>query len=130
MKPTLLISQKIATEFEPRLTEILGSAHRPLEILPFTPDLRVTPAELESIEAGYYSRDVWEGTVKNALSPAAGAFWDLVERAPNLKWLAVYSAGTDQERYHIAMRRGVRLTNRSEERRVGKECRSRWSPYH
>ena len=23
-----------------------------------------------------------------------------------------------------------RLLNRSEERRVGKECRSRWSPYH
>ena len=22
------------------------------------------------------------------------------------------------------------LTERSEERRVGKECRSRWSPYH
>ena len=22
------------------------------------------------------------------------------------------------------------LVNRSEERRVGKECRSRWSPYH
>jgi len=22
------------------------------------------------------------------------------------------------------------FTNRSEERRVGKECRSRWSPYH
>src|SRR2546430_4450313 len=25
---------------------------------------------------------------------------------------------------------GVLLTMRSEERRVGKECRSRWSPYH
>ena len=24
----------------------------------------------------------------------------------------------------------VLVTNRSEERRVGKECRSRWSPYH
>ena len=24
----------------------------------------------------------------------------------------------------------VRLRERSEERRVGKECRSRWSPYH
>jgi len=23
-----------------------------------------------------------------------------------------------------------RITGRSEERRVGKECRSRWSPYH
>ena len=25
---------------------------------------------------------------------------------------------------------GVNKTPRSEERRVGKECRSRWSPYH
>ena len=25
---------------------------------------------------------------------------------------------------------GERLYERSEERRVGKECRSRWSPYH
>ena len=25
---------------------------------------------------------------------------------------------------------GLILTTRSEERRVGKECRSRWSPYH
>ena len=24
----------------------------------------------------------------------------------------------------------VHITTRSEERRVGKECRSRWSPYH
>ena len=24
----------------------------------------------------------------------------------------------------------VRVLTRSEERRVGKECRSRWSPYH
>jgi len=27
-------------------------------------------------------------------------------------------------------RRGYRQVARSEERRVGKECRSRWSPYH
>ena len=25
---------------------------------------------------------------------------------------------------------GLRKPSRSEERRVGKECRSRWSPYH
>src|SRR5579859_4920811 len=28
------------------------------------------------------------------------------------------------------MRRGEIVLGRSEERRVGKECRSRWSPYH
>ena len=27
-------------------------------------------------------------------------------------------------------RQGIRCFSRSEERRVGKECRSRWSPYH
>ena len=26
--------------------------------------------------------------------------------------------------------KSVKVTDRSEERRVGKECRSRWSPYH
>ena len=30
-------------------------------------------------------------------------------------------------RYNLT---SVRMANRSEERRVGKECRSRWSPYH
>ena len=29
-----------------------------------------------------------------------------------------------------ALRHGLAVFQRSEERRVGKECRSRWSPYH
>src|SRR5574341_1477776 len=42
----------------------------------------------------------------------------------------------DQTREFTAIRQGVidlaigSTINRSEERRVGKECRSRWSPYH
>ena len=31
---------------------------------------------------------------------------------------------------HLALVRRARELARSEERRVGKECRSRWSPYH
>jgi len=30
----------------------------------------------------------------------------------------------------ISEKIGDRIASRSEERRVGKECRSRWSPYH
>ena len=30
----------------------------------------------------------------------------------------------------IRREKGIALRYRSEERRVGKECRSRWSPYH
>ena len=38
--------------------------------------------------------------------------------------------GLDIEK--VAMLTGMvdKLVQRSEERRVGKECRSRWSPYH
>ena len=32
--------------------------------------------------------------------------------------------------FHEFMREAHDLIHRSEERRVGKECRSRWSPYH
>ena len=31
---------------------------------------------------------------------------------------------------HVVAVSQTRLSGRSEERRVGKECRSRWSPYH
>lgn len=110
MKPTLLISRKVIADFGPRLNEILTSAPRPLELLPFTPDLQLAAADIDNIEAAYYSRDVWEGTEKSALSPAAQAFWNIIDRTRNIKWIAVYSAGTDQKRYQDAMKRGMRLT--------------------
>ena len=49
-----------------------------------------------------------------------------------LKWLE----GTDffrapaSTKFHGACEQGLVMHSRSEERRVGKECRSRWSPYH
>ena len=36
-------------------------------------------------------------------------------------------SGTEYTTGHVLM---VVIDGRSEERRVGKECRSRWSPYH
>ena len=42
-----------------------------------------------------------------------------------------YDGDTPQDaRRTIRSRANLVLSNRSEERRVGKECRSRWSPYH
>src|SRR4051812_49713893 len=46
----------------------------------------------------------------------------------------VASSGPSQRRYWVLsfhqLSAGSRTHSRSEERRVGKECRSRWSPYH
>ncbi len=110
MQSTLLISHKVVAEFGPRLHAILDAAPRQIEILPFTRDLEAAPARLDGIGAAYYSRDIWEGTSKSTVSPAAAAFWKIAGQAPNLKWLAVFSSGTDQPQYQAQMQRGVRLT--------------------
>ena len=48
---------------------------------------------------------------------------DSVSRFHRLKGDATFFlTGTDEH--------GDKIVQRSEERRVGKECRSRWSPYH
>ena len=60
--------------------------------------------------------------------------WD---RPANLAWLVVF-LGLQVLRVWVIASLGERWTTRiivlpgarSEERRVGKECRSRWSPYH
>ena len=47
--------------------------------------------------------------------------------------LNMVGAGPTHEMQRLAVeksRLGIPLLIRSEERRVGKECRSRWSPYH
>ena len=36
----------------------------------------------------------------------------------------------DGDKIKVAIRKSAERAMRSEERRVGKECRSRWSPYH
>ena len=46
--------------------------------------------------------------------------------AKNIKLIHSFSGSLNFKNTYIA----VFSVNRSEERRVGKECRSRWSPYH
>lgn len=107
---SILVSQKVLQEFAPRIDAILKSAPAGTEVLPFRPDRAATDAQIASITGAYYSRDVWEGTTKTTLSPAARAFWPIVDRAPNLEWLSVFSSGTDHPQYQPHMQRGVRLT--------------------
>ena len=57
---------------------------------------------------------------------------ELVDEAPRDAWV-VARDGLDQQALNELLvdygRAGLDV-DRSEERRVGKECRSRWSPYH
>ena len=64
-----------------------------------------------------------ESDIQNALSTLGIAV--VIEPPLPLAWSKTFilKAETVESEIHI-------LENRSEERRVGKECRSRWSPYH
>ena len=61
------------------------------------------------------------------------AAYELTERDASLR-IAVIEAGHSLEKRHCPIDGDKVKTcikcKRSEERRVGKECRSRWSPYH
>ena len=83
-----------------------------------------------------YTRGVLTGTVEGrlGLTPYARwagrlGLWPLIAWCglvlawrERLRWARRASAASERSRADIA--------SRSEERRVGKECRSRWSPYH
>ena len=47
-----------------------------------------------------------------------------------LKWLTALTVDPEAKRRMLGLAQKVETEVRSEERRVGKECRSRWSPYH
>src|SRR5436853_5164982 len=48
---------------------------------------------------------------------------------PPHRWFAMTRLDENRARAQLAHKAGVEITRRSEERRVGKESRSRWAPY-
>src|SRR2546422_3645647 len=91
------------------------------------------PAELPRLQT-LYERGVANGVPVEMIEP--GQLREIEPHASALR--AIRSPSTaivDYKEVCAAMTRelsarGVTIETRSEERRVGKECRSRWSPYH
>src|SRR2546430_17597147 len=75
-----------------------------------------------------------ERTLEVVYSRRQGRETHWIVRLPDGSCAQIPSAWTDHPRGVVPLERlraGGRATpERSEERRVGKECRSRWSPYH
>jgi D-2-hydroxyacid dehydrogenase (NADP+) len=110
---SLLISRELAEGHADELGRILSTAPRPLSLLPFEVGARYTPGQIASIEAAFYSRDIWEGRTEKHGSPEARAFWSLVDGAPALRWLQLVSVGLDHPCYQPSLRRGIRITTAS-----------------
>src|SRR2546426_1211069 len=70
--------------------------------------------------AGHFAKMVHNG-IEYAMMQAYAEGWELLEAVDSV---------TDVREVFRSWRQGTVIRSRSEERRVGKECRSRWSPYH
>ena len=94
------------------------------------PDTRrdMYDAYAELVEAsGARQVDLGEAEALLWADPASStAFPAAIAAAPNVTWIQLPYAGVETFVKYLDNDH----TWRSEERRVGKECRSRWSPYH
>lgn len=110
MSASLLISRHIAETYQEVLADILARAPRRFGLLHYEPGAHYSAEQIASIEATFYSRDIWEGTQGKHRSPEAQAYWSLVDAAPNLRWLQLVSAGLDHPAYQPSKQRGIRIS--------------------
>ena len=86
---------------------------------------RTIPSPDDDDEAIHQNLEAWD-SMAFLHAQGAGAEFYRIEQ-----WLAGESKIAPWELEEVGSVKGKSLLHmRSEERRVGKECRSRWSPYH
>ena len=96
-----------------------------LQSLVADPTQRLSQLALLSTEERFQILNEWNQT--STEYPHVQSIHELFEaQAKRTPEVVALSFGTEQVSYRELNERA----NRSEERRVGKECRSRWSPYH
>ena len=98
----------------------------------FAPDADTQTVAVESIPDGWMGLDIGPDSIKAfqaALADCKSVIWN---GPMGVFEFDAFAAGTTGIATTLAelTPKGVTTIIRSEERRVGKECRSRWSPYH
>src|SRR3712207_9554586 len=95
----------------------------------FVPAVRLARQLIEAGEIGEITH--FRGAYLQEWGPAVEEAWRFDKAAAGSGALGDLGAHViDLARYLVGEIESVAATARSEERRVGKECRSRWSPLH
>ena len=104
-------------------------------VLAITEEGKVVLVRQWRYAAGIATIELPAGKLDAGEDPAECALRELAEETPyttnSVKLISSFytAIGFCDEKMYLYKAEGVRA-ERSEERRVGKECRSRWSPYH
>ena len=104
------------------INALLGQEVLPADVLPATATLnRVTYSEEPYVMVEYKNGDEEKVDINKLADYVTKLSYESEKKAETVKQATVY--------YDTAFCKN-NVDIRSEERRVGKECRSRWSPYH
>ncbi len=106
-KTSALISRAAAQVCGAALPQALDTR---LMLLPFTPGATLEPTDLASIEVAFMSSDIVGTSSRTEPTPAMQAFCDILDAAPNLRWLQLSMAGVDRAIFPRLAARGVRIT--------------------
>src|SRR5260221_8710574 len=98
------------------LTNVFHATYAPIEATGSRP---ITEDDISASEVAR----IWNERAKVENKEVIYTCWDVYARRN-------YIGGMDTPSGRLFSRERVSIIPRSEERRVGKECRSRWSPYH
>ena len=103
----LLVSHHVASAHGAGISARAAAAGDAIELiaLPRDPEARLPDAVCATVDAAYFSDDVFPGFSRQ--------FFSTVRKAPDLKWLHVFNAGVDHPIYVEMLARGVRLTTSS-----------------
>ena len=112
------------------------SKHR-LKICPDYKGSRVQKLDFDKEDFLRQKEEVMEGlynlgvsVVHNPDQEADDMIYSVVKLLQKQRVGTIIIISSDKDFNQLATTKDVVIYNRSEERRVGKECRSRWSPYH
>src|SRR5260370_41870196 len=103
--------------------------HRKLSVQDWVKGTRETLAQATGLEIR--DADFTDDRLTIALRHLSeDELWNQIEQDLGHHLIRVYDLPQETVRVDATTVSGYREGGRSEERRVGKECRSRWSPYH
>src|SRR5690606_17594307 len=95
----LLLSEAAEARLGARLAALAHAAGVPLRC--HTP--ATAPDALPDLRAAFFSRDLYEGSELHRPGPLSDAFFRLVDAAPGLRWLHVFSSGLDLPQYAVSL---------------------------
>lgn len=102
----ILLSDGVHDEYGERIQDMAAQAGIP--VVCHSPG--TVRGAAQCIHIAFFSRDLYEGSSLRKPGPRSDAFFSIVDHAPQLQWLHVFSSGLDLPQYARSLERGIRVT--------------------